>query len=60
VLAFLSPFSEADACTEFVGIPVALRRNGMRPGKLQVRLKAVGTGRPRPRDTDRLRFVCLL
>jgi hypothetical protein len=42
-----------------MGISVALRKNGRRPGKLVLKATAVGVGRPRAKDADRVRLVCL-
>jgi hypothetical protein len=57
-LVFASPFTTPEACTDLMGISVALRKNGRRPGKLVLKATAVGVGR-RVRDADRIRLVCL-
>ena len=58
-LVFANPFTTPEACTDLMGISVALRKNGRRPGKLVLKATAVGVGRPRAKDADRVRLVCL-
>jgi hypothetical protein len=40
-----------------MGVSVALR--GSKPGKLKLKATTVGSGRPRGRDADTLRLICL-
>jgi hypothetical protein len=56
---FLDPLETPDACTQVMEVGVGLRKNGRRPGKLQIKAAAAGTGGRRSRDVDKLRLVCL-
>jgi sugar lactone lactonase YvrE len=56
-LVFNPPFTTPGMCTELMGVPVALR--GSKPGKLKLKSMTVGSGRPRARDADTLKLICL-
>jgi hypothetical protein len=55
---FAQPLATPDTCTELMDVGVSLRKNGRKPGKVQINTTAVGTSKRR-RDVDKLRFVCL-
>jgi sugar lactone lactonase YvrE len=57
-VVFNQPMTTADACGEFTLVRVPLKKNGRKPGKLQLKTVAVGSGR-RQRDPDRIRLICL-
>jgi sugar lactone lactonase YvrE len=56
---FGTPVDAPRTCTALTDVPVALRKNGRKPGKLVVNAKAVTAGRPRTVDKDKIRLVCL-
>jgi hypothetical protein len=57
-VAFSSPLTGTDECTELMAVSVALRKHGRKPGKMTLKTTALGTSR-RMRDPDRIRLVCL-
>jgi hypothetical protein len=52
---FTPPFTATDRCTSPVAVTVALRGR-LRPGRLRIQTRVVGTGRGR--DVDRVTLIC--
>jgi sugar lactone lactonase YvrE len=57
-VVFNAPMTTPDACTELTAVTVSLRRNGKRPGKLQLKVVASGS-RKRQKDADKIRLICM-
>ncbi len=57
-VVFSPSLSTSDTCTELMTVGVSLRKNGRKPGKLQIRTTTVGTSK-RQRDVDKVRLICL-
>jgi hypothetical protein len=38
-------------------VSVALKRHGRKPGKMKLKLTAIGTGQPK-RDADTVKLIC--
>jgi sugar lactone lactonase YvrE len=58
-VAFEPALAEPDTCTELMSFTVRLKKNGRKPGKLRIKVTAATASRPRRRDVDQIRFVCL-
>jgi sugar lactone lactonase YvrE len=55
---FNPPLTTASDCSELIPVSVALKKNGTRPGKRQIKMTAIGAGRPR-RDPDKVKLICM-
>jgi hypothetical protein len=56
----LSPVSgsTAEACTQFVGFEVPLKKKGKKPGKRKIIANAKSDTKPRMKDVDKIKFQC--
>ena len=56
--SFAQPFMTGSTCTDLMSVPVSLRKQGRKPGKMKLQLTAFGRGR-RAKDADTIRLVCM-